>query len=209
MTLTHSTSTDPSNPFSAAEELTPDKPALPGKSERSMSSLELVIRWGDTIVAARHLTPPRSFTLGDGSWGPANIYRVQDLMPRPPGGDFGPRRPLAKLGPQTTTPPNPVTSSSAIPAAVIQRIVRSNYGHFRACYQDGLRRNPSLEGRVAVNFIISRDGTVYGASSGGSSLPDPAVISCVVSSFGGLTFPAPENGIVTVSYPIMLMAPTV
>ena len=150
---------------------------------------------------------------GDNSWGPTDIYKVQDLVPRIPGGDFGPRRALARRGHQTTAPtvrtPNPVMSSSAIPAAVIQRIVRSNYGHFRACYQDGLRRNPSLEGRVAVNFIISRDGTVYGATNGGSSLSDPAVVSCVVSSFGGLTFPAPEHGIVTVSYPIMLIAPTV
>jgi hypothetical protein len=34
-------------------------------------------------------------------------------------------------------------------------------------------------------------------------LPDPGVISCVVQAFYGLSFPAPDNGIVRVSYPIM------
>ncbi|MBW2455921.1 MAG: AgmX/PglI C-terminal domain-containing protein [Deltaproteobacteria bacterium] len=169
------------------------------------------VEWGKDLFAGPG--PLDLSGTGENSWGPADIYRVQDLMPRGPGGDFGPRRALAKRGHQTTVPtirtPHPMTSSSAIPAAVIQRIVRANYGHFRACYQDGLRRNPSLEGRVAVSFIINRDGTVYGAANGGSSLADPSVVSCVVSSFGGLTFPAPENGIVTVTYPIMLIAPTV
>jgi hypothetical protein len=34
-------------------------------------------------------------------------------------------------------------------------------------------------------------------------MPDGNVVSCVVRSFYGLSFPAPENGIVTVTYPIM------
>jgi hypothetical protein len=39
--------------------------------------------------------------------------------------------------------------------------------------------------------------------NGGSDLPDPAVTACVTSAFRGLSFPAPENGIVTVIYPIV------
>jgi hypothetical protein len=90
-----------------------------------------------------------------------------------------------------------------IPKEAIQRIVRQNFGRFTACYQTGLRSNPSLTGRVAVRFTIDRNGAVGLTQDGGSDLPDQSVRSCVVRSFAGLSFPAPEGGMVTVTYPIM------
>jgi pSer/pThr/pTyr-binding forkhead associated (FHA) protein len=90
-----------------------------------------------------------------------------------------------------------------LPPEVIQRIVRQNYGRFRSCYETGLRTNPSLQGRVAVRFIIGRDGAVSAVGNGGSDLPDPAVIQCVIRAYYGLSFPQPDGGIVTVVYPIM------
>lgn len=89
-----------------------------------------------------------------------------------------------------------------LPPEAIQRIVRANFGRFRACYNDGLQRNPGLTGRVSVRFVIGRDGAVSTASDGGSDLPDAAVRACVVRAFYGLSFPQPEGGIVTVTYPI-------
>ena len=67
----------------------------------------------------------------------------------------------------------------------------------------GLRGNPNLQGRVAVRFIINREGGVASAENGGSDLADSSVISCVTRAFYGLSFPQPENGIVTVTYPIV------
>jgi len=96
----------------------------------------------------------------------------------------------------------PTTVSGRIPSEVIQRIVRQNFGRFRMCYERGLKSNPTLSGRVAVRFAIDRRGTVATTSNAGSDLPDSAVVSCVVSSFAGMSFPEPEGGIVTVVYPI-------
>jgi hypothetical protein len=93
--------------------------------------------------------------------------------------------------------------SGRLPPEVIQRIVRQNYGRFRMCYEQGLARNPNLEGRVTVRFIIGRDGSVSNASNGGSDLPDSGVADCVVNAYYGLSFPEPEGGVVTVVYPIM------
>jgi hypothetical protein len=90
-----------------------------------------------------------------------------------------------------------------LPPEVIQRIVRQNDGRFRACYAGGLRQNPSLAGRVTVKFVVDRTGAVAVASDGGSDLPDEGVRRCVVSAFGALSFPAPESGMLTVSYPIV------
>jgi hypothetical protein len=90
-----------------------------------------------------------------------------------------------------------------LPPEVIQRIVRQSQGRFKACYTDGLSRNPSLEGRVSVRFVIGRDGMVSNVANGGSDLPDAKVVACVERVFERMTFPAPEGGIVTVSYPLM------
>lgn len=93
--------------------------------------------------------------------------------------------------------------SGRLPPEVIQRIVRQNYGRFRMCYEQGLAKNPNLEGRVTVRFVIGRDGSVSNVSNGGSDIPDSGVVQCVIQNYYGLSFPQPEGGIVTVVYPIM------
>jgi hypothetical protein len=93
--------------------------------------------------------------------------------------------------------------SGRLPPEVIQRIVRQNYGRFRMCYEQGLAKNPNLEGRVTVRFVIGRDGSVSNVGNGGSDIPDAGVVQCVIRNYYGLSFPQPEGGIVTVVYPIM------
>jgi Ca-activated chloride channel family protein len=93
--------------------------------------------------------------------------------------------------------------SGRLPPEVIQRIVRMNFGRFRLCYEQGLLRNPELSGRVTVRFVIGRDGKVT-VATGQSAMGDQAVVSCIANAFYRLTFPQPEGGIVTVSYPIVL-----
>lgn len=96
-----------------------------------------------------------------------------------------------------------VTTNGRLDPAVIQRIVRLNQGRFVGCYQQGLQGNPSLEGRVAVRFVIGREGNVDVAQdTGGSDMPDMNVRSCVVKAFYGLSFPQPAGGIVSVNYPL-------
>jgi hypothetical protein len=90
-----------------------------------------------------------------------------------------------------------------LPPEVIQRIVRQNFGRFRLCYENGMRSNPNLQGRVSVKFVIDRSGAVAMTADGGSDIPDGSVVQCVVRGFGNLSFPQPEGGMVTVVYPIM------
>ncbi len=96
-----------------------------------------------------------------------------------------------------------VEVNGRLPPEVIQRIVRQNFGRFRNCYESSLRTNPSLTGRVAVKFVIGRDGSVMMASDGGSDLPDQGVVQCVTRGFQNLSFPSPEGGVVTVVYPLV------
>lgn len=111
------------------------------------------------------------------------------------GGSHSTKAPKVRMGATTV--------SGRLPPEVIQRIVRQNYGRFRLCYEQGLSKNPNLEGRATVRFVIGRDGSVSNVSNGGSDIPDSGVVQCVVKNFYGLSFPQPEGGIVTVVYPIM------
>jgi hypothetical protein len=112
-----------------------------------------------------------------------------------PGGGYHPKTPRAPRE-------GAITTNGRLPPEVIQRIVRQNAGRYIFCYQNALRTNPNLEGRVTVRFVIGRDGSVQVASDGGSDIPDTGVRQCVVSSFANLSFPQPDNGMVTVVYPL-------
>ena len=96
-----------------------------------------------------------------------------------------------------------VAVNGRLPPEAIQRVVRQNDGRFRFCYENGLRANPTLAGRVTVKFVIDRHGAVAVASDGGSDLPDATVRQCVISSFTTLSFPEPANGTVMVVYPLV------
>lgn len=111
------------------------------------------------------------------------------------GGDHKSSSPRVRMGGTTV--------SGRLPPEIVQRIVRQNFGRFRLCYENGLRSNPGLAGRVTIRFVIGRDGAVTAASNGGSDLPDANVIACIQRAFANLAFPQPEGGIVTVTYPIM------
>jgi len=97
----------------------------------------------------------------------------------------------------------PIKVTGGLPSEVIARIVRQNFGRFRLCYEDALRKNPALAGRVAVRFGIDRSGAVSSVADGGSDIPDATMIACVTRGFGNLSFPQPEGGSVEVVYPIV------
>lgn len=90
-------------------------------------------------------------------------------------------------------------------ATAIQRVIHQNEGRFRGCYQDGLVKNPALEGRVTVKFAIARDGSVIEAAEDteDGALPDAEVRTCVVRAFSALSFPEPGQ-MVRVTYPFVL-----
>lgn len=104
--------------------------------------------------------------------------------------------------------PGATQVSGSLPAEVIQRIVRQNMGRFRLCYENGLRTNPALQGQVVVRFVIARDGSVKSSTDAGSGFPDRGVVQCVVRLFVNMSFPAPEGGAATVTYPFHFVPPT-
>ncbi len=98
--------------------------------------------------------------------------------------------------------------AGGLPPEVIKRILRQNFGRYRLCYEEGLRRDPALQGRLDVAFTIDPSGSVSAPNVTGD-LPDADVKACVGKSLPGLSFPNPEPpGPVRVAIPITFSPPT-
>jgi hypothetical protein len=91
-------------------------------------------------------------------------------------------------------------------AKAIEKVIQGRSARFQPCYDAGLKKNPSLRGQVMARFVIGNDGRVAASEDGGSSMPDAAVVKCVLAGFKKLRFPLPEESYVTVNYPMQFDA---
>jgi len=89
-----------------------------------------------------------------------------------------------------------------LPPEIVKRIVRANFPRFRACYQQGLKKDPDLSGTVSTSFVIDSTGAVDNVTLGKGTMKDTQVAECVRGVFKTLSFPEPEAGKVKVTYPI-------
>jgi hypothetical protein len=87
----------------------------------------------------------------------------------------------------------------------IRNIVRGHIGEIRACYERGLARDPSLTGRVEIQFVIGQGGGVTDVTVASSTLPpaSKAVADCIAAAVLGWQFPDP-GGKVMITYPFVL-----
>jgi TonB family protein len=82
--------------------------------------------------------------------------------------------------------------------------VKKRLRAIQVCYEQQLRRNPALQGKVTVEFTIEQSGTVSKATATGNTTNDPAVAACVVDTVRRFRFnPGPDGGSVTFSYPFV------
>jgi hypothetical protein len=96
----------------------------------------------------------------------------------------------------------PIDLRGPLSADVVQERVGQREVSVRECYEEGLRRNPSLRGQIAVRFVVEPDGKATNITKSASNLRDDDVVRCVLSTFGSLDFPNPTGAAVTVTYPI-------
>jgi hypothetical protein len=95
--------------------------------------------------------------------------------------------------------------SGRLAPAVIQKVVRSSWEKFRKCYDAVLAKKPDYTSKISLRFVVQRDGGVGTADVSPDSAPrEEQPESCLLAAVKQLRFPAPEGGIVTVVYPIVL-----
>ncbi len=87
---------------------------------------------------------------------------------------------------------------------VIRRSIRRHINQIRYCYEQQLARQPNLEGRVQIRFVIAPSGAVTTSTVAGSTMGNPAAEQCIARAVQRITFPQPEGGgVVIVTYPFM------
>ena len=102
----------------------------------------------------------------------------------------------------------PSAVAARIPVEGVQRQVRERFSCFRGCYHQGLARKPDLQGRVVVDFTIDgANGKVKAVVDRGSTLPDKAVIACILEEMKLVRFPSPGGKDVRIVYPLHFVPP--
>lgn len=85
---------------------------------------------------------------------------------------------------------------------IIERVIRQHRREIRACYESELQRNPSLQGRISVEFVIDPTGQVARAAIGSTTMNSKPVEECISLRVRRWRFPEPKGGgLVRVNYP--------
>lgn len=88
---------------------------------------------------------------------------------------------------------------------VVQATIAKYLSQVRACYEQGLRKQPGLSGQVSVQFEIAPSGRLNYSKVEKSSLGDVRVERCIADIMMSWLFPKPLGGVhVKVSYPFLL-----
>ncbi|HFE44459.1 MAG TPA: AgmX/PglI C-terminal domain-containing protein, partial [Nannocystis exedens] len=97
-----------------------------------------------------------------------------------------------------------VIVQGALDREIIRRIIRSHINEIRYCYQRRLVQDPSLAGKVILNFVIDAEGKVADSKIKSSTLRDVQVGTCMARSARRWKFPDPlGGGIVRITYPFV------
>ena len=84
--------------------------------------------------------------------------------------------------------------------------MQSAQGGLRRCYEDQLRRNPALAGKVILSWTVADDGTADDVAVDSTSLKDADVEGCLKTRVRRLHFRAPQGGAVHVEFPFVFQA---
>ena len=93
----------------------------------------------------------------------------------------------------------------ALDKDIIRRIVRAHINEVRSCYNAELTKEPTLEGRVAINFVITPTGKVGSSVVEDDTMGNAKVAKCIAKAVKRWKFPKPRGGgNVVVTYPFIM-----
>ena len=87
---------------------------------------------------------------------------------------------------------------------LVQREIKKRLRAIKTCYEKALKTDPTLAGKVAVEFTIEQRGTVSGARAVENTSGSPALATCITSTVKRFRFnPGPTGGSVKFKYPFV------
>jgi TonB family protein len=97
-----------------------------------------------------------------------------------------------------------VGGSGEFDSNLVVSTIKARLRAIQMCYEQQLRRNPTLAGKVTVEFTIQPRGNVTDVKVKDNTTGDGAVATCVANTVGLFRFnPGPAGGSVSYSYPFV------
>ncbi|HVO21950.1 MAG TPA: AgmX/PglI C-terminal domain-containing protein [Anaeromyxobacter sp.] len=93
--------------------------------------------------------------------------------------------------------------SSDVDQGKLGAFVRARMGLLKACYENALKRNPGLKGRMRIRFTILETGGISELSVVENGLGSQDVATCVASTMRAWRLPFRPSGPVSVDYPLV------
>lgn len=85
----------------------------------------------------------------------------------------------------------------------VRKVVGKSSGLFKRCYEEELRKDPTVGGRITVRFTVGKDGRVISSSLSEYDLPEEPSL-CILNVIQNMRFPPTKNGkSVTFSFPFL------
>jgi hypothetical protein len=100
----------------------------------------------------------------------------------------------------------PALAFAAADKEGIRAKIKEHLKEVRGCYDEPASKNPSLKGKIIIDWSVDDTGKVTQAKvdEAKTTLKDPTVQSCLTDKFKSWTFPpAPKGQVVTASYPFV------
>ena len=91
-----------------------------------------------------------------------------------------------------------------IEASDVQRVFKRRKGAIKHCYEQALKKDPTVKGKVTIRFTIGPAGRITSISIKDNSTGSASIGSCIKGKVKSWKFPPPEGGSVTFSYPFIL-----
>jgi hypothetical protein len=157
------------------------------------------------IAAALSFAVSAGFVLPEKSAQAALPVRLRSAAP--------PVSPAGAMSLPLPTPPPPAPPPDLFPrisqglsADVVRRVIWVHINQIKYCYQQALFKQPTLAGRMVVNFQVNPQGQVLELSVRETTLQSPQLMSCVSDAMRGWEFPPTPtfDGIIEINYPFLL-----
>jgi hypothetical protein len=95
-----------------------------------------------------------------------------------------------------------VEQKNSLPNAYITNIIRSQKTFLNRCYVQHLRTDPDAKGKIETSITIEPDGNISTARVIASSIADPQLQQCIVSTLQRAKFKTFTGDPIIVTYPI-------
>jgi hypothetical protein len=114
---------------------------------------------------------------------------------------YGPKSEVRVSG--TVAAEEAEVDSSDIDQGKLGAFVRARMGLIKACYENALKRNPSLRGKLSIRFTILETGGIADIAVALNSLGSSEVASCITNTMRTWRTQFRPEGPVTVEYPFV------